>query len=83
MRASPGASDAASDQLRNVFNNGSFNTDAVASRNVLVQLSTMPLVPYARPLDGARLLGLLQKHGYNFSINLQDAKRELHEKGWL
>jgi restriction system protein len=61
-----------------------------ANRGILVTTSKFGPDSYefakGKPLtllDGARLLGLLQKHGYNFSINLQDAKRELHEKGWL
>lgn len=34
-------------------------------------------------LDGNNLLALLQKHGYRFSIDLEVARKELKEKGWL
>lgn len=34
-------------------------------------------------LDGSNLLALLQKHGYRFSIDLEIARKELKEKGWL
>jgi restriction system protein len=34
-------------------------------------------------LDGGNLLALLEKHGYSFTIDIESARRELREKGWL
>lgn len=53
-----------------------------ASRGILVTTSTFGADAYAfvqnKPitlLDGAKLLGLLEKHGYKFSINLAEARK--------
>ena len=53
-----------------------------ASRGILVTTSTFGADAYAfiqnKPitlLDGAKLLGLLEKHGYKFRINLEEAKK--------
>lgn len=53
-----------------------------ASRGILVTTSTFGADAYAfvqnKPitlLDGAKLLGLLEKHGYKFNINLAEARR--------
>jgi restriction system protein len=55
-----------------------------ASRGILVTTSTYGSDAYAfannEPvtlLNGAELLGLLQKHGYRFRINLQEARKVL------
>jgi restriction system protein len=52
-----------------------------ASRGILVTTSTYGADAHAfannepiTPLNGAELLGLLRKHGYNFRINLQEAR---------
>jgi restriction system protein len=53
-----------------------------ASRGILVTTSTYGADAYAfvqgKPitlLDGAKLLGLLEKHGYKFRINLSEARQ--------
>lgn len=53
-----------------------------ASRGILVTTSIFGADAYAfvqnKPitlLDGAKLLGLLEKHGYKFSINLAEARK--------
>lgn len=53
-----------------------------ASRGILVTTSTFGVDAYAfvqgKPitlLDGAKLLGLLEKHGYKFRINLAEARK--------
>lgn len=55
-----------------------------ASRGILVTTSTFGADAYAfvqnKPitlLDGAKLLGLLEKHGYKFKINLAEARKLL------
>jgi len=57
-----------------------------ASRGILVTTSTYGAEAYAfannEPitlLSGAELLGLLRKHGYNFRIDLAEARRTLHD----
>lgn len=60
-----------------------------ASRGILVTTSTFGADAYAfvqgKPitlLDGAKLLGLLEKHGYKFRINLAEARKlNMEENG--
>lgn len=54
-----------------------------ASRGILVTTSTFGADAYAfvqnKPitlLDGAKLLGLLEKHGYKFRVNLAEARKQ-------
>lgn len=56
-----------------------------ANKGILVTTSTFGIEAYkfannepVTLLNGSELLGLLKKHGYNFKINLQEAKNLLH-----